>query len=81
MQASIGYLPGGFVAYPDLTTAEFLRCFGNLRGRDGLVAGRRAAARIELDLTGRVGTLSHGNWQKVGVVQACTTVSCRPTTT
>jgi ABC-type transport system involved in cytochrome c biogenesis ATPase subunit len=31
-QRHIGYLPGEFVAYPDLTAGQYLRYLGNLRG-------------------------------------------------
>ena len=70
VQASIGYLPGDFVAYPDLTAAEYLRYLGNLRGVTDWSPVDVLAARLELDLTRRIGTLSHGNRQKVGLVQA-----------
>jgi ABC-2 type transport system ATP-binding protein len=70
LHARIGYLPGDFVAYPDLTAEQYLRFLGNLRG--GVPAERVAllAERFELDLTRHIGTLSHGNRQKVGLLQA-----------
>jgi ABC-2 type transport system ATP-binding protein len=70
LQARIGYLPGDFVAYPDLTGEQYLRYLGSLRG--GVDPGRVAllAKRLELDLSRRIGTLSHGNRQKVGLLQA-----------
>jgi ABC-2 type transport system ATP-binding protein len=70
LQARLGYLPGDFVAYPDLTGEQYLRYLGSLRG--GVDPGRveLLAKRLELDLTRRIGTLSHGNRQKVGLVQA-----------
>jgi ABC-2 type transport system ATP-binding protein len=70
LQARIGYLPGDFVAYPNLTGEQYLRYLGNLRG--GVDPGRieLLAKRFELDLTRRIGTLSHGNRQKVGLLQA-----------
>jgi ABC-2 type transport system ATP-binding protein len=69
-QRRIGYLPGEFVAYPDLTGEQYLRYIANLRG--GVDASRvdSLAKRLDLDLSARVGTLSHGNKQKVGIVQA-----------
>jgi ABC-2 type transport system ATP-binding protein len=70
VQASVGYLPGEFVAYPDLTGSEYLRYLGDLRGG---VDGSRIdllAKRLALDLDRRIGALSHGNRQKVGLVQA-----------
>jgi ABC-2 type transport system ATP-binding protein len=70
VQSRIGYLPGAFTAYPDLTGEQYLRYLGALRG--GVDPKRVAllAKRLELDLTRRIGTLSHGNRQKVGIVQA-----------
>jgi ABC-2 type transport system ATP-binding protein len=70
LQARIGYLPGDFVAYPDLTGEQYLTYLGSLRG--GVLPDRieLLAKRLELDLTRRIGTLSHGNRQKVGLIQA-----------
>jgi ABC-2 type transport system ATP-binding protein len=70
LQTRIGYLSGDFVAYPDLTGEQYLRYLGNLRG--GVSAGRVGllAERLELDLARHIGTLSHGNRQKVGLLQA-----------
>ena len=66
----IGYLPGDLALYPKLTAQETLTYLGALRGG---VPERRIAAlseRLGLDLDRPVGTLSHGNRQKVGLVQA-----------
>jgi ABC-2 type transport system ATP-binding protein len=70
MQRRIGYLPGEFVAYPDLTSEEYLRYLANLRGGVNWSIVEGMAKRFDLDLTGRIGALSHGNRQKVGIVQA-----------
>ncbi len=69
-QACLGYLPGNFVGYPELTGREFLTYLAHLRG--GVDWGRvgTLAERLTLDLDRRLGTLSHGNRQKVGIVQA-----------
>jgi len=69
-QAKIGYLPGEFVAYPDLTGKQYLRYLGNLRGGVDEANTSRLAKRLDLDLAERIGTMSHGNRQKVGIVQA-----------
>ena len=70
VQGRIGYLPGDFTAYPDLTGAEYLRFLARLRGDvdPRLIIG--LTDRLDLDLSRRIGTLSHGNRQKVGIVQA-----------
>ncbi|GAB7006616.1 ABC transporter ATP-binding protein [Nocardioides sp. AN3] len=69
-QRLIGYLPGDFVAYPDLTAAEYLHHLACLRGGAGASAISVLAERLELPLDRRFGSLSHGNRQKVGIVQA-----------
>ena len=70
VQRRIGYLPGDFVAYPDLTGEQYLRYLANLRGGVDWSHTEMLAKRLDLDLTGRIGSLSHGNRQKVGIVQA-----------
>jgi ABC-2 type transport system ATP-binding protein len=70
VQARIGYLPGEFTAYPDMTGEQYLRYLGNLRGGVDREVVSLLAKRLELDLSRRIGTLSHGNRQKVGIVQA-----------
>jgi ABC-2 type transport system ATP-binding protein len=70
MQSRVGYLPGDFAAYPDLTGGEYLRFLAGLRpGVDWSVA-LATAERLDLDLGRRISALSHGNRQKVGLVQA-----------
>jgi len=70
VQSRIGYLPGDFVAYPDLTAAEYLRYMGNLRGGVDQASTTRLAKRLDLHLDEAIGAMSHGNRQKVGIVQA-----------
>ena len=65
----VGYLPGELALYERLTGETFLDMVDALRGeRDGRT--RRLADRLDLDLTRRIGTLSHGNRQKFGLVLA-----------
>lgn len=70
VQRHIGYLPGDFVAYRELTAAEYLRYLGNLRGGVDRANTTRLAKRLDLDLDEVVRAMSHGNRQKVGIVQA-----------
>ncbi len=70
IQARIGYLPGDFVGYRDLTGHQYLRYLANLRGGVDWAHVTQLAERLDLDLSRRVGALSHGNRQKVGIVQA-----------
>ncbi|MFE9325013.1 ABC transporter ATP-binding protein [Nocardia sp. NPDC052278] len=69
-QRRIGYLPGEFVAYPDLTGEQYLSYLANLRGGVDLEVRVRLAERLGLDTSTRIGAMSHGNRQKVGIVQA-----------
>ncbi|WP_344262597.1 ABC transporter ATP-binding protein [Actinomadura napierensis] len=66
----IGYLAGDFVVDGRQKAGECLAFLGNLRG--GVPARRitELADRLELDLSARVKSLSKGNRQKVGLVQA-----------
>ncbi|MGF1668003.1 MAG: ABC transporter ATP-binding protein [Acidimicrobiia bacterium] len=70
VQSKVGYLPGSFVAYPDLTARDYLDYLANLRGRIDPARMLEYADRLELPLDRQIGDLSHGNRQKVGLVQA-----------
>ncbi|MEV5837617.1 ABC transporter ATP-binding protein [Nocardia sp. NPDC052112] len=69
-QRRIGYLPGEFVAYPDLTAEQYLSYLAHLRGGVQEKVRDRLVERLGLDLSERIGAMSHGNRQKVGIVQA-----------
>jgi len=66
----VGYLPGELALYERMTGEDFLHAFAQLRG--GVEPGRIAglADRLGLDLTRRIHELSHGNKQKIGLVQS-----------
>jgi beta-exotoxin I transport system ATP-binding protein len=66
----IGYLPGELTLYESLRGAELLTFLANLRGLPSIETGRRIAARLDCDLTRPIKALSHGNRQKLGLVQA-----------
>ncbi|GAA2607302.1 ABC transporter ATP-binding protein [Paractinoplanes durhamensis] len=70
LRSRIGYLAGDFVADARQTGRELLTYLGDLRG--GVPARRidEFAARWDLDLGKRIGSLSKGNRQKIGVLQA-----------
>ncbi len=67
----VGYLPGEFAAYRELTGAQYLEYLAELRGGVDRAAIDELAERFDLDLRPRIKNLSHGNRQKVGIVQAC----------
>ncbi|MDP9234424.1 MAG: ABC transporter ATP-binding protein [Actinomycetota bacterium] len=66
----VGYLPGELVLYESLTGQELLEYLARLRGIEGVGAGHELAERLGLDLNRPIRSLSKGNKQKVGVVQA-----------
>ncbi len=66
----VGYVPGEFVAYPDLAAEQYLRYLADLRGRVEWSEVVLLAKRLDLDLRARIGAMSHGNRQKVGLIQA-----------
>lgn len=70
VQSRVGYLPGDFAAPPRLTAREYLAHVAALRGGPATAEAELLAKRLGLDLDRRIGELSHGNRQKVGLVQA-----------
>ncbi len=66
----IGYVPGDLAMYPNLTGRDTLTYFANLRGGVDWSFVDTLAERLGADLTKKVGDLSSGNRQKVGLIQA-----------
>jgi ABC-2 type transport system ATP-binding protein len=66
----IGYVPGDLAMYPTLTGKDTLTFFANLRGGVDWSYVDHLADRLDADLSKKVGDLSSGNRQKVGLIQA-----------
>jgi ABC-2 type transport system ATP-binding protein len=66
----IGYLPGELALYDRMTAAEYLGYFAALRGGVDERFVRELTERLVLDPSVRIRSLSHGNRQKVGLIQA-----------
>jgi ABC-2 type transport system ATP-binding protein len=66
----IGYVPGDLAMYPNLTGKDTLTYFANLRGGVEWGFVDSLAERLGADLSKKVGDLSSGNRQKVGLIQA-----------
>jgi len=66
----IGYVPGDLAMYPNLTGRDTLTYFSNLRGGVDWSYVDQLADRLDADLTKKVGDLSSGNRQKIGLIQA-----------
>ena len=66
----IGYLPGEFALYDQMTGRAVLQYFANLRGGVDWTHVDRIAERLDADLDRRYSQLSRGNKQKIGLLQA-----------
>jgi ABC-2 type transport system ATP-binding protein len=71
VRSHVGYVPGELQMYENMTVEGVLRYVNGLR-RDSADWShvRELADRLDLDLAPAIKNLSHGNKQKVGVVQA-----------
>ncbi len=71
VRARTGYIPGELHLDPNMRVEGALRYFNALRGnRADWDFVQQLAQRLDLDLRPHIKNLSHGNKQKVGVVQA-----------
>lgn len=66
----LGYVPSDLALYPNLTGHDTLTYFANLRGGVDWGYVNELAGRLDADLTRKIGDLSTGNRQKVGLIQA-----------
>ena len=66
----VGYLPGELSLDPNLTGGQILTYFSNLRGGVDRNDLEKLVARLDLDTSRRFRHYSHGNKQKVGLIQA-----------
>jgi ABC-2 type transport system ATP-binding protein len=70
LRRRIGYLPGDFTVDGGQSSRELLTHLGHLRGGVPREHIELLADRLDLDLGVRIRSLSKGNRQKVGVIQA-----------
>jgi ABC-2 type transport system ATP-binding protein len=71
VRTRVGYVPGELHLDESLTPERLLRYFNELRhGAADWQHVRQLAKRLDLDLKRPIRNLSHGNKQKVGIVQA-----------
>jgi len=66
----VGHLPGEYALYENLTGAEYLRYFSHLRGGVDWRFVEELAERLDCNLAQPIRSLSHGNKQKIGLIQA-----------
>ncbi len=70
LRRNLGYLPSDLTMYPNLTGKDTITYFSNLRGGVDWSIVDSLAERLGADLSKKVGDLSTGNRQKVGLIQA-----------
>jgi len=70
IREKIGYLPGELSIYSHLTGREFLGYMASFRGGVDWDYVGELASRLKSDLSKRMGSMSHGNKQKIGLIQA-----------
>lgn len=70
LKKHIGYLPGELMQFPSVTAGYILNLLMNVRKIDARDYINDLAKRLQLDLTRKFQDLSHGNKQKVGLIQA-----------
>lgn len=66
----VGYLPGEFALYEHMTGRDYLGFLAALRGGVADHQIDSLAERLQSDLTVKIASLSHGNKQKLGLIQA-----------
>jgi ABC-2 type transport system ATP-binding protein len=70
LKSIIGYLPGELLVFPSVTAGYILELLLRLRGIKDTTYLHELAGRFDLDLSRKYQDLSHGNKQKVGLIQA-----------
>jgi ABC-2 type transport system ATP-binding protein len=66
----VGYLPGELARFPGVSAGYVIQLLAGLRGSVDMGRVSELAETLELDLSLRYEDLSHGNKQKVGLIQA-----------
>lgn len=67
-RSRLGYLPADLALWPAMTGRDTLKFFAKLRGGVDWGLVERLTERLDADLTKRVGELSTGNRQKIGLI-------------
>lgn len=70
IQKNLGYLPGETAFMDEMYGHEFVRFIGNMKGIRDFTRARELIRMFELDLSGRIGRMSKGTKQKIGIVCA-----------
>ncbi len=70
IKKQLGYLSGDFAAYPKMTGAQFIDYMGDLQPPISKKYVNELIKRFKAEPNKKLGTLSRGNLQKFGIIQA-----------
>lgn len=71
LRKRVGYLPGELALYANMKASHFFKMYEYLRDKNGAKGyWHQLAERLDLDIDRKIGNLSRGNKQKVGIVAA-----------
>lgn len=70
LKKHMGYLAGDVALYNNVTGAQFLDYIGRLQGLKDTTYLKTLTKRFEAELSKKIGDLSKGNRQKIGILQA-----------
>ena len=70
IKADVGYVPGDLRLYAWMNARNALRVLGQVRGRNLITTGAEFAEQFGLDMDVRVGNMSRGMRQKLGLILA-----------
>lgn len=70
IRKSVGYLSGDFAVYPKMTGRQYLSYLDQLQGDGNMPYAKKLASEFQADLNAKMGNLSRGNRQKIGLIQA-----------
>ncbi len=70
IKKDIGYLPGNIQLYKSMKAIDLLKYFANLRGVNDWDYVEDISNRLDSDIGIKIGNMSKGNQQKIGLIQA-----------
>ena len=70
IRSRIGYVPGEYGMYEDMSAAQYPHFLGSLRGDGKPPLQHRLVGLLDVDTSRRIKSLSHGTKQKLALVQA-----------
>ncbi len=70
IKSSVGYLSGDFDVYPKMTGTQYITYLSELHGNTSPTYAKELAKRLKAVMNKKMGELSRGQRQKIGIIQA-----------